>query len=187
MGINERQNKILDFVKHHHDGQVRKYTNEPYWHHLINVANSISVFNIEFGVEIALCHDLFEDTDCTSRELDELLSGLGYNEEDSQFICNRVQDLTDVFTKEEYPYLNRKARKNLEAIRLSETHEVAQSVKYCDLLDNTASICMHDKKFAKVYLSEKRDILDKMIYGNTQLFAICFLDLKRRFNELNYE
>src|SRR6185312_845648 len=74
-------------------------------------------------------------------------------------ISDNVWDLTDVFTHEAFPYLNRSIRKQCEALRLHTISRTAQIVKCCDLIDNTKSIVAHDPGFAVKYLAEKREIL----------------------------
>lgn len=49
----------------------------------------------------------------------------------------------------------------------------SQSIKYCDLIDNTKSIVQHDPGFAKVYLKEKFDLLQAMDKGNNDLFNLA--------------
>lgn len=151
--------KLIEFVKAQHGSQVRKYTGEPYYNHLIAVANASEKTGVNYGWEIGLCHDLLEDTKCDRPTLFYGLVDLGYSETAAKFIGLAVIGLTDVFTTEAYPYLNRALRKRCEALRLHTIDRVSQIVKCCDLIDNTSSIVTHDPGFAKTYLSEKRDII----------------------------
>jgi (p)ppGpp synthase/HD superfamily hydrolase len=172
MELNDKQTMLFEFVKTKHKDQKRKYTGEPYFNHLYNVAKIVSIH--EMGcIEIALCHDLFEDTDCTFNELYKKLTDIGYDRKTSYDICSCVNELTDVFTSEEYPYLNRVKRKENEANRLGKISRISQTVKYADLIDNTSSITEHDKDFSKVYLKEKEAILKVMNQGNQILFTMC--------------
>jgi len=172
MELNDKQTLLFEFVKTKHKDQKRKYTGEPYFNHLHNVAEIVSVH--EMGcIEIALCHDLFEDTDCTFNELYKKLTDIGYDRKTSYDICSCVNELTDVFTSEDYPHLNRGKRKENEANRLGKISRISQTVKYADLIDNSSSITEHDKDFAKVYLKEKEAILKVMNQGNQILFTIC--------------
>jgi hypothetical protein len=45
----------------------------------------------------------------------------------------------------------------------------AQTIKLCDLISNTRSIVAHDEKFAKVYLAEKRELLEVMTKADPRL------------------
>lgn len=171
MKLTAKQRLLLEWVKGQHGDQKRKYTGEPYWNHVYNVAKIVCGKGYNpLLVEIALCHDLLEDTECDLVGLLNYLVHSGYSNEDGLFIAARVNDLTDVYTKENYPTLNRKARKEKEAKRLHKIHPVSQTVKYADFIDNTISIVEHDKEFAKVYLREKRDILSGMDIGYLGLY-----------------
>ena len=170
--LSEKQGKILEFVKIHHAEQKRKYTGEPYYSHLLNVAEILHKnVNLPLAVEAALCHDLFEDTNCTHQELTLFLNDIGYDTNESELITSLTIDLSDVYTHTAFPNLNRAERKALEVIRMSKNGYTAQTVKYADLIDNAKSIIAHDKKFAKVYLNEKRDILLHMKSGDINLYA----------------
>lgn len=139
-----------------HDGQFRKYTREPYFLHVYNVARRVAkIDNRPELIAAAFLHDSVEDTDLTIEEVGEMF-GLE--------VAELVYDLTDHFTKENYPNMNRAKRKSLEAVRLGTISNDAKLIKLCDLADNTSSIVEHDPGFAKIYLKEKADILEAMGY-----------------------
>lgn len=163
---------LTKFVSTAHGKQVRKYTGDPYVTHLLNVANMAYTNGIVFGYEIGLCHDLFEDTKTTEFELRTKLSQLEYSKHEIQFIVDSVWELTDVYTKENFPQLNREARKKLESERLWNISPNSQSVKYCDLLDNLSTIDVYDPGFAVVYKKEKEYLLRQMIHGNPKLLLM---------------
>lgn len=167
-----QQEYLLDFVKLKHGDQKRKYTNEPYWNHVLSVASIVSKHE-DGCFEIALCHDLFEDTTCTFDQLYKEMIELNYSPEFTYNVCVCVKELTDKYTKEEYPYLNREVRKKNECDRLIQISYLSQTVKYADLIDNTSSIAKYDKDFAKIYLKEKEDILEVMDKGNKVLYQLC--------------
>ena len=50
--LDDKQKLLFEFVKFHHEGQVRKYTGEPYHNHLLSVA-TIASEHIEGAIEIA--------------------------------------------------------------------------------------------------------------------------------------
>lgn len=166
--MTERQNELLEFVKEQHGGQVRKYTGDPCHTHLQSVAAFVSTYepNLPFGVEIALCHDLFEDTSCQGSALLAFLVDRQYAFNEARFIIDRVLELTDQYTNEAFPSLNRATRKKLEAHRLGQTHYVSQTVKCFDIIDNRTSIVEHDPNFAQVYLREAK-ILYSHLTGAT--------------------
>jgi len=179
--LTEQQQKLLGFVKTQHGTQKRKYTFEPYWHHLVNVAALVKehAFDAIYGVEVALCHDLLEDTKCNRADLKEELLSIGYEEPAANIIVADVKSLTDQFTKEKHPGKNRKARKLLEAKRiLLQAGPVAQTVKYADVIDNLSTIADRDPEFAKVYISEKEMYIGKMNKGNGTLYRMVLQAIK---------
>jgi hypothetical protein len=174
MELSDTQWELFDFVKEQHGEQKRKYTGEPYWTHLLSVAAIVSEYSIQnCEVEIALCHDLFEDTPCTPELLEQYLFDLGYDQSSREMILRGVGDLTDKFTKEAYPKFNRKIRKGFEAQRLWKIQPYSQTVKYADIIDNTGSIAANDAGFARVYLRETDAFLWKINAGNKALYTRC--------------
>lgn len=152
--------KLLTFVKMWHEGQKRKYTDEPYFNHVLAVANAADKTGVSYGWEIGLCHDLIEDTELSLINLYcSLRDTCGYTDKACALICESVKELTDVFTHEAFPYLNRTIRKQCESLRLHTISRISQIIKSCDLIDNTSTIVQYDPTFAVKYLSEKREIL----------------------------
>jgi (p)ppGpp synthase/HD superfamily hydrolase len=186
MKLTERQEKVLGFVKEQHGDQKRKYGGAPYWTHVYSVAERVAELAPE-GVEIALCHDLLEDTACTYEQLLELLQQIGYARDHALQIVDGVQELTDVFIKEDYPDLNRKERKRREAERLSCISPLAQTVKYADLIDNGLSVVHHKASFARTYLLEKVEILNGMRAGNIHLLIAACHTVKSGLNALGLD
>jgi (p)ppGpp synthase/HD superfamily hydrolase len=180
--LNPLQKKLFGFVEKYHGSQKRKYTNDPYTNHLLRVAAKAQKHNIPNGVEIALCHDLLEDTTCSKAQLKLILFEIFKDRTIIDRIFNGVVDLTDVYVKEDFPKMNRAMRKKLETQRLKKINPISQSVKYCDLIDNTQSILPYDPKFGKLYLSEKKEILRVMNKGNFDLYmeacSECYNGLK---------
>lgn len=183
MTLTARQKRFLDFVKAQHGAQKRKYSGEPYWHHVYEVAEIVSEYEPK-AVEIALGHDLLEDTTCTYRQLSSFLAANGYEWEEARFIADGVQELTDEFTKENHPDKNRKQRKQLEAQRLGRVSPLAQSVKYADLIHNMSSIVAEDRGFARQFSKEKRDILHYMRRGHIDLLIRCCHVLQEATSQL---
>ena len=184
MNLTDKQEKLFEYVTAKHGDQKRKYTGEPYVNHCMSVAKIVSEHE-DNCVEIALCHDLFEDTDCNFKGLYNQLLWIGYGRDESYDICTCVTELTDEFTHEKYPYHNRGKRKVLEAKRLGKISYRSQSVKYADLIDNTSSIVAHDTGFAKVYLKEKERVLENMRGGNKDLLNKCLNSLEEAMQTLS--
>lgn len=169
----ESQTNLLNFVTIQHGAQKRKYTGAPYVVHLVAVAECANQYDLKLGYEIGLCHDLFEDTACTDEQLRTSLEAYGYTSPEIDFILKGTWDLTDRYIAADYPNFNRKERKKMEVERLATISPNSQSVKYCDLIDNTKSIIMHDKNFARVYLGEKESLLKVMNKGNKLLYELA--------------
>jgi len=154
-------NKILEaraFFRAAHDSikQVRKYTGEPYWTHTESVSNLVASFGgSETLIIAALGHDYLEDVTPKNPYYSENL----LREVVGNLAADIVIELTDVYTSENYPHMNRATRKRLERERLAVISEGSKLVKISDLLDNTKSIVEHDTSFARVYLQEKAALL----------------------------
>ena len=94
-----------------------------------------------------------------------------------------VKELTDEYTKKNYPNWNRKKRKQKEHERLSKTSAEAQTIKYADLMDNSAEIAKEDPDFADRYLNEAEDLLKRMDKGNPELRARVIEQVERLLKE----
>lgn len=185
MNLTTRQLQLLEFVKSQHGAQQRKYEGIPYWHHLYEVAKLVDQYiKTDGAIEIALCHDLLEDTSCTQSQLEQQLSLLGYEPVLITYISEGVVGMTDVFTAINHPDLNRKERKQKEARRLGGTAAIVHSVKYADMTDNVKSIVAGDPGFARVYMHEMIAILDQMRKGNIHLLINCCAALNMAQEEL---
>ena len=148
----------LDFAKEAHKGQVRKYTGEDYINHPIRVMNIISELTDDTELLITcLLHDTVEDTAVTLRDISR---EFGYN------IMKNVYYLTDC----DKGVGNRMTRKQIDNIRLSDAPPEIQTIKYADLIDNTSSIVALDPSFAKIYLKEKKAMLEMVNKGDVDLY-----------------
>lgn len=136
-----------------HVGQKRKYTGEPYWVHCLAVATQVEAWKgTDAMIAAAYLHDTLEDTDMSESRLHYLFGAE---------VANLVIELTDSFTPEECPDLNRAQRKRLEAQRYASRVSLeARVIKLADIADNTATIEQHDKSgFAQIYLAEKAHLV----------------------------
>ena len=162
--------KLAEWVAKKHNRQRIKQTALPYFSHLLNVANTSKIFSA-FGFEIGLCHDLLEDTQTTFGELIDALKKFGYEDADASHIGKCVFELTDVYSKQDFPAFSKNERKKREARRLLTISPDAQTVKYADLIDNIAWMLAYDKKKVKRYLKRKQVLLLNLDQGNPQLRA----------------
>jgi (p)ppGpp synthase/HD superfamily hydrolase len=141
--------------------QIRKYSGEPYTVHTNAVRGIFAEYFPDdlIGQAIAEGHDLFEDTPLTPIELTEILIRKGFSADEVDAVVSGVVHLTDKFTREAYPALNRAKRKAAEVARLATIPVREKNVKLSDLINNTESIVANDADFAKVYLKEKAEVL----------------------------
>ena len=169
--LNSQQLQILEFAKKWHGDQKRKYTGEPYWYHLVNVAKLAHTHNLDnISTCAAILHDLVEDTKMTTKDLLGELDLLNFNVGECFAISYFVSQLTSKYSSKEFPNIKRSKRKKLEAERLIQISATAQSLKYCDIIDNCKDIKELDPVFAEKYLAEKRYVLKGMNKGNEELY-----------------
>jgi len=160
--------RLISWVAEQHGGQIIRKTKLPYFTHLLSVASTSKPF-VKFGFEIGLCHDLLEDTNTSIELLFNTLQSFGYSFDDANEITVCVKELTDVYTKNDFPFLSKKARKRREDKRLISISPTAQTVKYADLNDNVNWVLKYDKKNAGKYLKKKRKLLVNLDKGNIEL------------------
>jgi (p)ppGpp synthase/HD superfamily hydrolase len=135
-----------------HGNQRRKYTGEPYWHHLQEVATILLRYSAAAEIVAAgWLHDTIEDT------------GAPYQELRNQFgveIAGLVMQVTDVSRKDSGNTPdgkgNRELRKAIDRQYLAGASWQGQMIKCADTISNTKDIADHDRGFAlKYYIPEK--------------------------------
>jgi len=159
MDVVERA-RIFATAAHAAVGQMRKYTNEPYIVHPMEVAAIVrSVGGTPEMQAAALLHDVVEDTQV----------GLSYIwSEFGAEVAQLVQWLTDVSKPEDG---NRAVRKAMDRQHSADAPAAAQTIKLADLISNSRSITAHDPKFAVQYMEEKARLLEVMTKGSPELYA----------------
>ena len=163
--------KVFSMAAHEAIGQKRKYTGEPYYFHPQRVADILQDVQYTLPEEayaVALLHDVVEDTQVDLHTIGEVFGAK---------VEQGVALLTDMPTVEGGP--NRKKRKELDRLRLSQAPAWVQTIKVADMIDNTSTIVEYDPKFAKVYLEEKR----LMIKGLTQADPILLERAQQQIKE----
>ncbi|MDB2315472.1 HD domain-containing protein [bacterium] len=139
------------FATKAHEGQVRKYTGEPYIIHPIEVSEIVERYNgSKEMIAAALLHDVVEDTDVTIEEI---------RNEFGNSVAMLVDDLTDVSKKEDG---NRAVRKAMDREHTAKASAAAMVVKAADMISNGKDIKVNDPHFAKVYLKEMKALLNVM-------------------------
>lgn len=140
--------------------QLRKYTNEPYIVHPAEVVGIVaSVPHTTEMLAAAWLHDVVEDTGVT---IDVIKFEFGDE------VAELVGWLTDVSKPEDGP---RWLRKRMDREHSAQAPAAAQTVKLADLISNSKSIMKHDENFARVYLEEKRLLLEVLTKGDAGLHA----------------
>lgn len=165
--------KASNYAVQAHKNQRRKYSNQPYWHHLANVAELVQI--VEHDDEMiaaAWLHDTVEDTDVTVADID-----INFGAD----VATLVQWLT-IPTK--LADGNRTKRKEIDRLYIEKAPDRAKTIKLADLIDNTESIVDNDADFAKVYLQEKALMLPCLLGGSGRLMFVAELTLKMGLRKL---
>jgi guanosine-3',5'-bis(diphosphate) 3'-pyrophosphohydrolase len=169
---------VGDFATRAHGAQKRKYSDDPYIVHPVRVMKLCGEYTSDVTIlSAALLHDVLEDTPVSASEIMAFLTDL-MPREDAIRTYLMVVDLTDVYTKEKFPALNRKKRKEMEHERMSRIHPASQTVKYADIIDNCIDICHNDPGFAPKYIEECRKTLEKINKGDARLYARALQSLR---------
>lgn len=162
-----------DFARQKHAKQKRKWTNVPYWHHLQEVARKL----LDYGatpdvIAGGWLHDTIEDTDATYQELCRHFGHV---------VANLVIEVTDVSNKHSgntpEGVGNRILRKQIDRQYLAGASARGQMIKCADIISNTRDISIHGGNFARVYVPEKKlliDVLDKARAANYGLWREAF-------------
>ena len=172
-----------DLCRQAHDSiqQRRKYDGSPYWTHPEAVAETLSEVSDDEDILIAaFAHDTQEDV----APINPQYNLLWLRENFGERVTRLVEELTDKYTKEAYPHLNRAKRKALECERVAAASAAAKTIKLADLINNTESIVAHDKDFARVYLREAMDTLGILSDGNPVLLQRLSMQLLAGFASL---
>ena len=151
--------KAIQFATKAHEGQTRKYTGEPYIVHPLAVMEIVkTVEHTEEMLMAAVLHDTVEDCDVT---LDQIAFNFGH------VVADLVEELTDVSKPEDG---NRATRKEIDKNFLAEQSAEVQTIKYADVISNSKDIRVYDPKFAEVYFTEIKALLEVMDKGDPALY-----------------
>jgi (p)ppGpp synthase/HD superfamily hydrolase len=162
-----------DFARRAHGDQKRKFTGAPYWHHLQAVARTL----LQYGatpddVAAGWLHDTIEDTPTTYQELCLTFGHV---------IANLVIEVTDVSQKHSgntpEGVGNRILRKQIDRQFLAGASWRGQFIKCADTLSNTSDIVANGGGFARVYVPEKKlliDVLEKVRNVNYPIWRAAY-------------
>lgn len=150
--------QAIKFAAKAHEGQVRKYTGEPYVTHPLAVMKIVQeVPHTTEMLSAAVLHDVVEDTPF---ELEDI------NREFGSLVASYVDGLTDISKPEDG---NRRTRKALDRDHTAQQGAEVQTIKLADLIHNTYSIQKHDPGFYEVYKQEKIELLNVLTKGDLTL------------------
>lgn len=149
-------------------GQKRKYSDEPYEVHPIEVAEDVarSIHNSPLNIAVALLHDVEEDTSETFESIYNHFMPLFGHEIASQLVQG-VREVSDVSTLEDG---NRAVRKAIDRDHAARATPERKTVKLADIKRNFPSIVEHDPGFAIKWVAEKADVHRFLSEGDPDLF-----------------
>ncbi|WP_157793787.1 HD domain-containing protein [Bradyrhizobium ottawaense] len=162
-----------DFARAAHADHKRKFTGEPYWNHLHEVATTLRSYGATPDIIVSgYLHDTIEDTKVTYFDLvkkfDRNVAGL-------------VMEVTDVSRADTgntpEGVGNRALRKAMDRQFLAGASWQGQMIKCADMLSNTADILTHGGGFARIYIPEKKlliDVLDKVRNVNYAIWRAAY-------------
>ena len=176
--------QILNLATEAHNTQTRK-DGSPFINHPIAVAQNLYHFGFK-DIELlsaALLHDVLEDTDYT---LDSLMFKLT-KIVDSTFatvVCGYVINMTNPYSKDNYPTLNRKARKDLEIKDFkSWINPNLKALKLSDILSNLREFDALNIDFAKTYIMEDFEII-KILKIESVIWDTTVEEITKQFKNL---
>ncbi|MCW9052758.1 MAG: HD domain-containing protein [Motiliproteus sp.] len=162
------QARAFAIAAHENIGHRRKYTDEPYWVHPQAVAELVaSVCDDPTVIAVAWLHDTVEDTPVSLQQIESRFG---------ERVAALVEDLTDISCLADG---NRARRKSLDRQHTAAAHPHAKTVKLADLIHNTQSIVEHAPGFARIYLEEKRMLLEVLQEGDSQLYEQACAQLRQ--------
>jgi len=143
---------VKTFARTAHEGQVRKYTGEPYVDHVIAVGLMYQSWCEKMdknALYAAILHDTVEDCDV---EIGDIQRHFG----------DRVAEYVWYLTKPESFVGDRAQRKALDRARLALAPPVVRFIKTLDIMHNAKSIKKEDPEMWSTWRIEMRDLLDAM-------------------------
>lgn len=171
------EKKALDFATQAHGDQKRKYKDEAYIEHPKRVAERVrTIHHTPAMICAAYLHDVVEDTPVTLAEIEKHFG---------KEIADLVEELTDEFTKENYPHLNRRKRKKKETERIGQISPRAQTIKLADIIDNLPSVSKRDPGFAKRYVPEMEAVIEVLEQGDSKLRELAKEEVQIAKNRLS--
>ena len=141
--------EVIAFAKKKHEGQIRKFSKEPYIAHPIRVATTLEKLGeADELIKAAYLHDTIEDTNTTFEEIKEKFG---------EKIANLVLELTK--NRSEIEQIG----KTQHLIKSTNTMSPgALTIKLADRLDNVSDLDQADQEFKEKYAKETQQILENL-------------------------
>lgn len=167
------------FAAYHHRNQVRDFTGAPYFTHLERVRQCVldhldgapginTPHDVEIAEAISWGHDLIEDT----KKNQEIVTYDVIKSEFGEEVAIGILELTNVYTTEDFPNMNRANRKKAERDRISQISDRSRFIKLCDRYDNITSYEREDPEWGAkhYYIPETELLLTALIGVHTGLY-----------------
>lgn len=165
--MKQKEAEYFADMAHSQIGQKRKYTNEPYINHPKKVAYLVKcVGGTDEMISAAFLHDVLEDV----APILPIFNEEAITKKFGSTIASYVVWLTDQSKPEDG---NREIRKKMDRDRIANAPPEVKTIKLADLIDNSLTICEYDPNFAKMYLAEKRLLLNNLKDGNKVLWDMA--------------
>lgn len=159
MNVSKVELIAQSYATNWHSTQTRKYTHEPYIEHpreVVEILRGVPGCTPEMFAAGWL-HDTIEDApDDMAREYRKTV----IHATCGHVVLTMVLGLTDVSKPSDG---NRAVRKRIDRLHAATTDPATKTVKLADIISNSQSILTHDPEFARVYLPEKRLLLDEAL------------------------
>ncbi|EPG3568351.1 HD domain-containing protein [Providencia rettgeri] len=168
---NDLVKKALTFATDYHQGQKRKYTNEDYINHPIEVSKLVARLSLSTNemIAAAVLHDVVEDTSAT---IEDIKAKFGFH------VAYLVSGLTNI-KFEHKTKLNRNSRYGMNAAKLFFLNDYEiYTVKIADIINNISNVLECDRSFAIPYLAEKKYLFDSILSKN------CDPTIAKQFDDL---
>jgi len=172
--MDEFLKEVEAFVYAAHKGQRRKYTNEMYARHPMNVGAKVAerADSSETMIAAAMLHDVLEDTKITSKQLREKFGGI---------VSSLVLQLTN--PSKNHTDLPRAKRKQMDRDFLRTVSREAKIIKMHDRLDNISDFgdaLETDRGFVKLYLEESRLLADVLGDADEKLYHELMKEIEKQ-------
>lgn len=149
-------------AKQAHHGQKRNYGGAPYHTHPERVAALVAGLPGATDVDVAAAwlHDVLEDTDYPAEQIEAQVGA---------DVLRLVRELTDPSAAPQWKDRSRQEKRKADWEHLAGVSDRAKRIKMCNLLDNLRDMAAAPKGFARLYLTESRQVLGMLRHVDPDL------------------